>query len=743
MEFVGFQHSFPVFLLSLIWLGTTLLIWWSYSKETILDSKIRFGLSLLRTLSVSILFLLVFNPIFFNSDLQKSPQNLMVLLDSSESMSLNKGDYKGASTYSSLLDELQQLEQQLNIDWYQFGNFVRPSSSIDSISLIDSDSRLTQAIQQVQALKKDFQGVLLVSDGIHNSTIDASIEAELTGLPFYVVAMGDTNGVQDASIVDVKRNSLGYLNTYHEFSVSIQVDGYANEQLTLSMSDLMGNVLESTTLEVTTSGQRIVHIFRVYLKEIGLQSFRFSIEALENEWTLMNNELRTSVQVIDDQIDVVHIAYQVHPDVRMIRNIVSTNPQMRLHTVTLQRDGSYLETDLDEDLVADVVIIHGEPWVDILELTEKIGLELSSMPMVYLHIPSPIKSRLLNFSVWDPMNNWFDNSVGRFQLTASNNETLPPVNANSLASSRHPIIADIPRLTESTPSLSGILSPPLSLYDPIINARYVGNQEVYPTIQVQQFNSSRTVLVSHWNWYLFYQSSRNQLRQYVDQLFSNMIYWVNSNPNEDNIQISTSRTTYSVNESVQFNATLLNDSGQPENDASFEILIYEHDSMHAVLRSDDILETQMSTYNAPKYKYEQTDLRSNIQLTPSGSGEYTGTIDIDEEGIFSYDAIVRKNGTEVTRNSGQFIVQKSNDEFVVTSRNNLLLQRIATETDGFFVEYNDIELLRDTMRTTGLFETVDILVEEYFYPVQEVFWFFIVLILLGLEWFGRKRYGLL
>jgi hypothetical protein len=226
-------------------------------------------------------------------------------------------------------------------------------------------------------------------------------------------------------------------------------------------------------------------------------------------------------------------------------------------------------------------------------------------------------------------------------------------------------------------------------------------------------------------------------------MFSNMIYWVNSNPNEDNIQINTSRTTYSVNESVQFNATLLNDSGQPENDASVEILIYEHNSMDAVLSSDDVLETQISTNNAPKDTFEGTELRSNIQLTPSGSGEYTGTIDINEEGIFSYDAIVRKNGTEVTRNSGQFIVQKSNDEFVVTSRNNSLLQRIATETDGFFVEYDEIELLRDSMQTTELFESVDILVEEYFYPVQKVVWFFIVLILLGLEWFARKWYGLL
>jgi hypothetical protein len=34
-------------------------------------------------------------------------------------------------------------------------------------------------------------------------------------------------------------------------------------------------------------------------------------------------------------------------------------------------------------------------------------------------------------------------------------------------------------------------------------------------------------------------------------------------------------------------------------------------------------------------------------------------------------------------------------------------------------------------------------VEEYVYPIQQVFWFIIVLILLGIEWFARKWYGLL
>ena len=39
----------------------------------------------------------------------------MILLDSSESMNLTKGEYKGASTYRNVLDKLQQLEPQLNV----------------------------------------------------------------------------------------------------------------------------------------------------------------------------------------------------------------------------------------------------------------------------------------------------------------------------------------------------------------------------------------------------------------------------------------------------------------------------------------------------------------------------------------------------------------------------------------------------------------------------------------------------
>ena len=81
----------------------------------------------------------------------------------------------------------------------------------------------------------------------------------------------------------------------------------------------------------------------------------------------------------------------------------------------------------------------------------------------------------------------------------------------------------------------------------------------------------------------------------------------------------------------------------------------------------------------------QSELRSNIQLTPSGSGEYTGTIDIDEEGIFSYSAIVRKNGVEMHRSFAQFIIQQSNDEFVVTRRDNALLGRISSQTGGILV----------------------------------------------------------
>ena len=738
MEFVGFQHSFPVYLILPIWLSCIALIWRSYSKNKKLGTKEKIGLSLLRCMSITIVFLLLLNPIFFSSDIKKSPQNVMILLDNSESMNLTKGEYKGASTYRKVLNKLQKLESKLNVEWYQFGNFIRPSSKIDSLDLTDSDTRLNQAIQQVQTLKEEFQMVLLVTDGIHNSTIDASIEAELTGLPFYVVAMGDTNDVQDVSIVEIQRNSLGYLNTTHEFLVSVQADGYADKRVILSISDAMGNILDTAILFISSNEEYIVHPFQVFLKETGLQSFHFTIEVLENEWTLMNNELRSSVQVVDDQIDVVHIANQVHPDIRMIRDIMATDPQIRLHTLTLKRNGQLLESDLDSDIEADVLIIHGEPWVDILDLREKIGFDPLSKPLVYLHIPSPVNRMLLNSSAWEPMYTWFSKSVGRFQL---NNE--PTSNTSTWTSNEHPLLANVPKLTGTTPSLSGIMTSPLPMHDVILNAHYVADQENYPIIQVKQYNSNRIVLVSHWNWYLFYQSSRVLQRDYVDQLFSNIIYWVNSNPNEDNVQINTTRTIYSANESVEFNATLLNDSGKPENDASVEILIYQDATLKNSESHVDGLNNQLPANIEAEKSNNQSELLSNIQLTSSGSGEYKGTIDIDKEGIFSYSAIVRKNGVEMHRSSAQFIIQQSNDEFVVTRRDDALLGRITYQTGGVLVEFNELEELESDMRKNGLFETVDVLTEEYFYPIRQVFWFIIVLFLLGIEWFARKWYGLL
>ena len=95
------------------------------------------------------------------------------------------------------------------------------------------------------------------------------------------------------------------------------------------------------------------------------------------------------------------------------------------------------------------------------------------------------------------------------------------------------------------------------------------------------------------------------------------------------------------------------------------------------------------------------------------------------------------------RSSAQFIIQQSNDEFIVTKRDNALLARIASQTGGVLVEFDELNKLESAMQSNGLFEAVDVLVEEYVYPIQQVFWFIIVLILLGIEWFARKWYGLL
>ena len=135
--------------------------------------------------------------------------------------------------------------------------------------------------------------------------------------------------------------------------------------------------------------------------------------------------------------------------------------------------------------------------------------------------------------------------------------------------------------------------------------------------------------------------------------------------------------------------------------------------------------------------------RSRFSLNAVGNGRYEGAIEGLAEGDYVYRGSATVGGTSLGEDRGKFSVGQVNVEFLQTRMNKPLLEQIAYQTGG---KYYDIdraeELARDlaTGAKLGPKETVttsEIELWNWHYLAA------LVILLFAVEWFLRKRSGML
>lgn len=707
MEFVGFQRELTPGIWIILWVVFVGITLWSYYKTNELNWNQKIFLSLLRFSAITLLLILLLNPIFFTRSAEYRSSQFLVLLDKSESTSLLKGSYNGLNSYRDVLDNLYDPPVDVEFESYGFGSVLRSHAITDSLITRDADTRILDAIEQVASLDQEKDGIILVSDGIITDRNDPIFEVQGLNMPFYVIGLGDTSKVRDISISEVQRNSIGYYESTHSLEILIQANGFENQSTNLVVLNDSGDQIDKIPITFSSPLQSLIIPISLNLNNLGLQKYTIRIEALGGEWTTINNEMSTTINVIDNTIEILHIASLIHPDVGMIRRLIATNPQMKLSTWTLDTKGEILEELADAPLTSpDIIIWHGVLSTNVYNNEYIRPLLNDAIPSLYLHIPSPIttSNNPLSNSGKIP-DNWLFTSVGNVQIQ------------QDYETSNNPIVDNMTTLSGTNPSLTALLNSDIDYARPIINARYIGDGSVMPVLYTEENNDHRKAYIAAWNWFLFSQSIRDEERTFVDQLFTNLLFWLSNDPSNDLFEITTSRTSYSIFDEVHFDASLRNEQSQPDNDASVEVLIYSNDDSN----SNPI---------------------NNIQLVPEGQGQYSASLDLAFEGTYKYQAIVRKNGAEIDRKDGEFVIQDSNKEFIETAQNTTLLTTIASNSGGEFFDFSKMDTFWANLSEQGKLEGKTLEKESYWYPVQHIFWFILVLIFLGFEWFFRKWWNL-
>jgi hypothetical protein len=144
----------------------------------------------------------------------------------------------------------------------------------------------------------------------------------------------------------------------------------------------------------------------------------------------------------------------------------------------------------------------------------------------------------------------------------------------------------------------------------------------------------------------------------------------------------------------------------------------------------------------------EADIISNdenkiVKLNHSVNGFYTGSTVIEIKGDYKIIAKSKLSGNNIESNYYNFLVGDLSLEKIETVINKNLLKKIAAKSDGRYFEIENSSELLDQLSSLDKSSEV---VETQYSEIKlssNLYWLLLVIVLFGIEWFVRKRNGLL
>ena len=699
MDFQGFQNTLPLFLVISLIVVFIALSFFTYRDKTSIPILPRLGLIAIRSVIFIIVILLFLNPYFFSSKKANQNPKILVLLDNTESVTINKGQYNGLESYLQTLEALNfDNSGDIDFEYFSIGANATQIPHPDSLNFKETETNFLTAITQVQELESDFDAAIFVSDGIITYGKNPIITASDLSIPIFTVGLGDTSKVRDIIISNVVANPVGFTETNHGFEIDITQNGYANKSSTVRIFNSSRELIDQQQVSFSNNQSTITATLEAELETSGLQQFEIVVDSLESEWSVENNSAFLSVSVTDSKTKVLHLAFEVHPDVKMIRSILNEDENIELQTLTWINNQTFIEPESPEIDEMDLIIVHGLP-----DASFNIGAMLKdvSLPMLYFHLPKTRKETP---------------GVPLFNLIRNSGNQLLYINlAISKEHADHPILEVDEIDFAGTSPLIGSLGATALEVDAInlFKSVFQGIETPSIVVSVLERGNSRRATVSSWGWYLLFQSPIPKEKAFVVQFFTNLINWTSNDPDKRLLKLSSSKSVYTVSEQIILNANLTNENGDLEENAIVEI---------SLLKDNDEPRTfNMENVSKGLYKLELSNL---------------------DEGLYSFNGVARKGNRKLDSQDGEFLVQNSKSELINTIKNEELLRGLATETGGSYVSYPDVANFWKALNDQDLLSKKEVLLETYTFPVRSFFWFAFILLLLAIEWITRKIYSL-
>ena len=297
-------------------------------------------LSLLRLGAIFLLVAFTLNPFLVSKKEHKLSTAIAVLLDTSQSMGQPDGPGKPTRLEQAkkLLIEgtnplLKSLNERFNVRLYGVGESLR---AIEVKELGDVEARGMKG--NLNEILKEISGknalALLLSDG----NLEWN-EGPSTNLPLLTIPLGNPEAYKDILIKSVKTPSLAFKGREVIIDVTIKSYGYTGLTLPVLLKE-GGKLLSAKNVRINASPGEGTASLSFIPDEVGQKNLSLSIPQQFGESLASNNNLNLSLKVLRDKIRILMVSGSPSMNYRFMRTALKNDPSIDLLSFVILRTPS-------------------------------------------------------------------------------------------------------------------------------------------------------------------------------------------------------------------------------------------------------------------------------------------------------------------------------------------------------------------------------------------------------------------
>lgn len=666
--------------------------WLLYRQPVNLTKAFRYGLFSLRALAVFIIALLLLAPLIKTVSYKPEKPLVLILQDNSQSVKL----FQPKSPKSlSLREDLDGMAKSLG-DNYEVHTFNFDGTLHDGLSdtYNGRQTNISAALKQLnnRYVNQNIGAVVLATDGLYNQGSDPQYQARDLKTTIYTIALGDTTPKRDLLIANVNYNKTAFLG--NDFEIEVLAEAYQSKGENMHLSiDEDGRQVASQNISVASDAfQKLVPV-KLSADKKGIRKFTISITPVKNELSAENNTETIYVEVLDAKQKILLVYNSPHPDISVIKQGIESNRNYDVKTVLLSDLGNIKPTDYS------LVILH-QVSAGTSEILQNIVTK-TKLPLWYM---LGSQSNLPDFN---QQQKTVHIAATRQDMQEVFAQPSPDFSAFILSDSAKQKIAGFP------PLLAPYGSYGTSPQSQVLLKQKIGNVATsYPLLSFSDEGGRRTGVFTGeglWKWALAeYKAGGNH--HAIEELLSQSVQYLTANANKQQFRVYPAKNVFDEGENVILNAELYNDALELTNTPDVKI--------------------ELKGQTGKNYSFLFSRNGQSYQLD-------AGSLSVDE---YSYTATTKLGNRQYTAN-GQLTVKALNLETRQSAANHKLLNAIAKQSGGQMLMPSQTGQLVDLIKKNDNIKTV-VYEDKHYADIISLKWVFgLILLLLSVEWFLRKREG--